>query len=512
MPEGGWLRETLIEGWRDYTLLLVVGLVVAAAVRARAAKGARSRASMRGTAIFLLLHIASLPLLGYLAAGGHDSYGSWRLLSITLATFAAVTILLAILFDGILRGLRFEAPRLMQDMVAAGAYLIAFFILLSAWGVNLGGLIATSAVLTAVIGFSLQDTLGNLMGGMALQMERSVRPGDWVKVGDVVGKVLEVRWRQTTIETRNWETVIVPNSLLSKNQFTILGRRHGQPLQLRRSIEFNTDYRFPPADVIRTVEEALRRAPIQSVAAEPQPDCVLLDLRDSFYTFRARYYLTDLNRDDPIDSLVRGRIDTALRRAGIPLTLPAQAVFVTNETEERRQRKEKDRDRTREDVLRRAQLFARLSDEELDRLADGLRFSPFAAGEVMTRQGAEGHDLYLIHSGRVGVRVQANGVETEVAELGPGAFFGERSLMTGDKRSATTVALTDVVCYRLPKAELEGVLKRRPEVAEELAEILARRDSELDARRQDLGQQAREQQVESDRRRLVSQIRNFFGL
>jgi small-conductance mechanosensitive channel/CRP-like cAMP-binding protein len=512
MPEGGWLHETLQEAWRDYTLLLVIGLIVAAAVRVRASRATRSRASMRGTAIFLLLHIASLPLLGYLAAGGHESYRSWHLLSITFATFAGVTIGLAILFDGILRGLRVEIPRLMQDMVAAGTYLVAFFVLLSAWGVNLGGLIATSAVLTAVIGFSLQDTLGNLMGGMALQMERSVRPGDWVRVGDVVGKVLEVRWRQTTLETRNWETVIVPNSVLSKNQFTILGRRLGQPLQLRRAIEFNTDYRFPPTDVIRTVEEALRRAPIQSVAGEPLPDCVLLDLRGSFYTFRARYYLTDLNRDDPVDSLVRNRIDTALRRAGIPLTLPAQAIFLTTESEERRERKAKDRDRTREDVLRRAHLFAKISDEELDALADGLRFSPFAAGEVMTRQGADGHDLYFIHHGRVSVRVQANGVESEVAELGPGAFFGERSLMTGDKRSATTVAVTDVVCYRLPKAELEGILKRRPELAEELAEILARRENELDARRQDLNQQAREQHIENDRRRLVSQIRDFFGL
>lgn len=512
MPQGGWLHETLKEAWGDYTLFLVVGLLVAAAVRSRASRSARSRASMRGTVFFLLLHILSLPLLGYLAAGGHDSYRSWHLISITFAAFAGVTILLAILFDGVLRGLRFETPRLMQDILAAGAYLVTFFVLLSAWGVNLGGLIATSAVLTAVIGFSLQDTLGNLMGGMALQMERSVQPGDWVRVGDVVGKVLEVRWRQTTLETRNWETVVVPNSFLAKNQFMVLGRRQGQPVQLRRSIEFNTDYRFSPAEVIRTVEEALRRAPMQAVAAEPPADCVLLDMRGSFYTFRVRYYLTDLNRDDPIDSLVRNRIDVALRRAGIPLTMPAQAVFLTSESEARRQRKARDRDRTREEVLRRVQLFEKLSDEELDTLADGLRFSPFSAGEVMTRQGAEGHDLYLIHQGRVGVRVQGGGVETEVAELGPGAFFGERSLMTGEMRSATTVALTDVVCYRLPKAELETILKRRPELADELAEILARRENELDARRQHSSSAAREQRVESDRRRLVSQIRDFFGL
>src|SRR5690606_3646306 len=205
-------------------------------------------------------------------------------------------------------------------------YLIAGITLLSGWGFNVGGLIATSAVLTAVIGFSLQDTLGNLMAGMALQAEKSVRPGDWIKVGDQVGQVLEVRWRQTTIETRNWETVIVPNSYLAKNQFMILGRKRGEPVQWRRWVHFQVDYRFSPTDVMRTVEEALRRAPITGVAREPAPDCIHMDMRGSFHTFAVRYYLTDLLRDDPTDSLVRTRIGSALRRAGIPLTMPAQAV------------------------------------------------------------------------------------------------------------------------------------------------------------------------------------------
>src|SRR5207237_1194921 len=82
-------------------------------------------------------------------------------------------------------------------------------------GVNLSGIVATSAVVTAVIGFSLQDTLGNVMGGMALQMERSIGVGDWVRLGDVEGVVREIRWRQTSIETRNWDTVVIPNSVLT---------------------------------------------------------------------------------------------------------------------------------------------------------------------------------------------------------------------------------------------------------------------------------------------------------
>src|SRR5688500_18393069 len=229
---------------------------------------------MRGTALFLLLHVASLPLLGYLSVEEHDAYETARLFSLTLATFAGITALLAILFDGVLRG---RAPRIVQDVVAAASYLIGGFFLLSAWGLNLSGLIATSAVLTAVIGFALQDTLGNLIGGMALQIEKSIRPGDWVLIGDKEGRVLEIRWRQISIETRDWETVIVPNSGLAKSQFIVLGRRHGEPIQHRRSVQFHIDYRHSPDAVIKAVETALRRAPITGVAQQPAPDCVLVD-------------------------------------------------------------------------------------------------------------------------------------------------------------------------------------------------------------------------------------------
>jgi small-conductance mechanosensitive channel/CRP-like cAMP-binding protein len=512
VAETDWLSATLAEAWADLTLILVLGFVAAVAIRSREARSARSRASMKGTGFLLFLHVASLPMLGYFQAVGDPSYATWRQLSITIATIAGITIGLAILFDGILRWVRADVPRIVQDVVAAGAFVVGALFLLSGWGVNLSGLIATSAVLTAVIGFSLQDTLGNLMGGMTLQMEKSVRPGDWIQIGDRVGRVLEVRWRQTTIETRDWETIILPNSMLAKNQFVILGRRFGQPTQLRRKVRFDIDYRFSPTDVIRLVEEALRRAPIEGVSADPPPDCVHIDMRGSFNSYTSRYFLSDLQRDEPIDSRVRTRIFFALRRAGIPLNVPAHAIFMTSDTEERRQRKERDLDQSREDVLRSAELFQALSAEEIDQLSDSLRYSPFSAAEVMTRQGSEGHDLYLIHRGEVSVRIGAEGIEREVATLGAGTFFGERSLMTGDPRSATTVAKTDVECYRLAKADLEKVLKARPELAEAMAEILAHREAELSSHRADATRESRERHIASQKRQIVGKIRSFFGL
>jgi CRP-like cAMP-binding protein len=343
-------------------------------------------------------------------------------------------------------------------------------------------------------------------------MDDSIRPGDWLRFGDATGRVVEVRWRQTTIETRNWETVVIPNAQLAKNPFVVLGRRVGAPIQWRRWIHFNVDFRHRPNDVIRVVDAALVRAPIEGVAREPAAHCVHMDMRESFNSYAARYYLTDLARDDPTDSLVRTRVILALERAGIALTMPAHAVVLTQETAERKVEKARAADERGVAALRATEIFATLTDAEIHELSEGLRFSPFAAGETLTRQGDVGHDLYLVESGRVSVRVTLDGQVREIAVIEPGQFFGERSLMTGDARSATTVALGDVVCWRLAKPDLETLIKRRPQLADEIGETLARRAAALDAARQELSLAAQARALDADRRQLTSKIRSFFGL
>jgi small-conductance mechanosensitive channel/CRP-like cAMP-binding protein len=506
-----WLHNALGEAWASFTPLLWAGLALAAFVRRKRGQQQGGR-GVRGAAVLLILHACSLPLLGELAARGSAAYIDARLVSLALASFAGIDIALLLVFDGLLHGLGMRSPRILSDLIAALGYTVATFVLLTYRGVNLSGLIATSAVLTAVIGFSLQDTLGNIMGGIALQLENSVRVGDWIAVDDRIGRVVEIRWRQTTLETRNWETLVVPNSLLSKNRIVVLGRRTGEPLQWRRCVWFNVDFRYPPATVIAEVEGALRLGQIPNVATEPPPNCVLMDFDASFHRFAVRYWLTDLAVDDPTDSVVRQRILAALQRAEIPLSIPAQAVFVTKESQERKQRKQShDLDRRRS-ALREVDLFEALPEAELDELARGLDYAPFAAGETITQQGSQGHHIYLVVSGRVGISVRTGEVEQQVATLEPGAFFGERSLMTGEPRNATAVAQTEVACFRLDKAVFHNVLVRRPQLADECAEILSRRESELSALRADLDRRAREAALADRRRKLGETIRGFFGI
>ncbi len=77
-------------------------------------------------------------------------------------------------------------------------------------------LLLSNRVNAGVIGLSFQDTLMNVMGGMALQMERAIGVGDWIRIDGQEGVVTDIRWRHTSIETRNWDTIVIPNSVLRR--------------------------------------------------------------------------------------------------------------------------------------------------------------------------------------------------------------------------------------------------------------------------------------------------------
>ncbi|MBI3183984.1 MAG: mechanosensitive ion channel [Myxococcales bacterium] len=505
------LWEGIASEASDDRTLYLAGTLLASLALVKAASIGPVR--VKGLLFFFAMHLVCLPIAGALRASGSASHPYVQLLCLVFGVVAAVGMCTAVLFGVVLPLLRLRTPRILQDIVVAGASLLAVFGLATRLVPNLTGLIATSAVLTAVIGLSLQDALTNLMGGLALQLDNAFEVGDWVKVGEVVGRVTEIRWRYTAVETRNWETAIIPNSALIKNQVMVLGRRHGQPVQLRRWVYFNVDFRHQPSDVIEVADNAVRAAKIDFVAREPAPNCVLMELHDSTARYALRYWLTDLAADDPTDSQVRTCLYFALKRAGIPLSIPAHALFVTEESQDRKALKSREDLANRLAALGRLDLFRELGEEDRADLAKRLRYAPFTNGEVITRQGAEAHWLYLIIDGEVSVRVSAdNGLEREVARLRTGDFFGEMSLMTGERRSATVVALRDVECYRLDKNAFEEVIRRRPELAEDVAEILARRRRELTAAKEGLDQESNSRQLAEDKRDILGKIRQFFGL
>jgi CRP-like cAMP-binding protein len=226
-----------------------------------------------------------------------------------------------------------------------------------------------------------------------------------------------------------------------------------------------------------------------------------------------RYWLENLAIDDPTDSVMRTRIYFALKRVNIPLSMPAHAVFLTEESSERREVKNRRDMSHRVDALSKVDLFSVISEEERRHLAESLNHAPFTAGEKITHQNAVAHWLYMIFKGEASVRVAVDGKhEQEVARLKEGDFFGEMSLLTGARRSATVVALTDVDCYRLDRAAFKELLDHRPEVAVQVADILAKRKVELEAVRDNLDHVAQRERMHTMRSDLLKKIRHFFAL
>jgi CRP-like cAMP-binding protein len=279
-------------------------------------------------------------------------------------------------------------------------------------------------------------------------------------------------------------------------------------------VHFNVDFRYSPPDVINTVQSALRAEPIPNIARSPQPDCILLDFKESYAHYAVRYWLTDLALDDPTNSVIRTRIYFALRRVDIPFSMPAHSIFVTDDDASRRQRKSREEITDRTDAIGELELFATLTEDERRKLASGLKYAPFVRGEAMTRQGAEAHWLYLITKGEAEVRVSIDGSKSSerVATLDAGDFFGEMGLMTGEPRSATVIALTDVECYRLDKETFQDTLMSRPEIAEDISDILARRRVELEATREGLTDETKKLRIRHHQIDLLKRIQNFFTL
>ena len=366
--------------------------------------------------------------------------------------FCLISLAGVAFFRAVLPAIGVTAPRILQDVVVAVTYLVWTLFFLRAVGFDPSQLLATSTVLTAVIGFSMQDTLGNILAGLAIQVDQSIHKGDWIKVDDLVGKVVETRWRCTTIETRNWETVLIPNSVLMKNKFLVLGRRSGEPVQWRRWVYFNVDFRTTPKKVIDTVVDAIRGADIQRVSKKPEPSCVLMDFTESYGRYAVRYWLTDLAVDDPTDSEVRAHVFAALQRAGISLSIPAHAIFVTQETAERKNTKATQMVAQRHAALQHVELFHSLTPDELDQIALHLIPAPFSKGDVMTKQGDQAHWLYILISGRADVMLTKDNETVKISELGPGSVFGEMGLMTGEPRATTVIAQSRAECFRLDKS------------------------------------------------------------
>jgi small-conductance mechanosensitive channel/CRP-like cAMP-binding protein len=511
-PPAGWqpheLWDNLARDAAAHRTALTLGIaMLALLILGRSLLATEDRKRLRIALGCFFLFFVGWPLRAWsLSLGELSHYDTLVVAANVLLAWGTIGVGGLLVFD--LMGKRAGIPKILRDLTITIGSVAALVILLSRSGVNLLSIITTSAVLTAVIGLALQNTLADLMSGIALQLDSTFTIGDWIKVDKdgQVGLVREVRWRSTVIETRNGDLITMPNGVITKSviqNFQKDGREN------RRWVYFNVHMRHPPNQVIETVAGALKSIP--NVSEKTPPDCVLMDFGDSWGRYAVRYRLVDFRPDDPTDSAVRTRVWYALHRANIELTYPAQNIFVT-QLDDQRDKKKVDLEKARRmDALNRVSFFAPLSPTDRQSLARGMRHEVFGPGEVIIRAGEPGASLYLLRSGDVSVKIGVDGLEREVAILEPGKFFGEMSLMTGAPRTATVVAKHDAECYVVDKGMFEEIVRHNPELLSEIGRLLHDRQMELEGTRDDLSAEAHATRAAAQNA-FLSRVKSFFGL
>lgn len=354
-------------------------------------------------------------------------------------------------------------PAIVQDAIVIGLLLIVATFVFNEQ------LLTTSAVGAVVVGFALQDTLGNAFAGLAIQSERPFNIGHWIKVGDYEGRVAEVTWRATKIRTKSDNFIVVPNNIIAKEAIT----NYSEPAApTRLEVDIGASYAATPPAVKAAMLEAL--AHCSHVLQAPAPEVLLVGFGDSAITYRAHFWIANYELDDRARDQVRVAMYYAFGRHRIEIPYPIQAQYdmevrPPDHAAERRQR---------EEMLAGVDLFATLTDAQRSEIAAVTVPKTYGDGETIVREGHPGESMYVVSSGRVAVLIGAD--MREVAIIERGGYFGEMSLLTGEPRTATVVARGETVVLELGAELFRRVAEESPNTVEQVGLAAVTRRAELD--------------------------------
>jgi small-conductance mechanosensitive channel len=447
-----------------------VAILIALVLRAEPLRRLRS--------LTLPLILTAVAALGHLVAqtlGVDEEVTRWTFVALVLAVaFLVARGALLVIFDWVLvQRMGVKPPRLMREVVALLVYLGLAALILRSMGVEVTGLVATSAVITVVVGLALQQTLGNLLAGLALVWEQRLRIGTWVELDDTVGLVEQTGWRSLVLRTRLRERLLIPNSDVAAARVTILGegeRAVAVPVRL------GVAYGVPP-DAAKEVFRQVA-ADIPGVLAEPAPQILTAEFADSAVVYECRLWtLTPWRREDLTDQFLT-RAHAALTRAGMEIPFPQRTLHRAIRPQPR------DTAEHRRQTLAGCELFHELSETALDNLADGSRMCRFAPGEAAVRTGETSTALYLVATGTAVVDQGGR----QIGTLGEGDFFGETAFLSGVPRTATVRAADGPIeVVEIDEPCLRSLLEEHEELADHLAEKIAQRRLEAEELRDETG-------------------------
>ncbi|MAW08432.1 MAG: mechanosensitive ion channel protein [Halobacteriovoraceae bacterium] len=301
-----------------------------------------SNPSLRKLASWMLWVYATLAVFNLVddAAKVLDSIafdlGSWHLsLLVVLKAVVMATALLTLarMGSGLAeRGLRSNEDLSPSMQVLAGKavqvllYGVAFLIVIRSIGFDLTGLAVLSGAVGVGIGFGLQKVVSNLVSGIIILMDRSIKPGDVISLGETFGWINALGARYVSVVTRDGKEYLIPNEDLITSQ--VVNWSHSNRF-VRLDIHFGTSYDDDPHEVRRIAIEATKAVSRVLDGPGRTPVCHIVGFGDSSVDYILRFWI-----DDPTGGLtnIRGNVFLALwdafKKNGISIPFPQREVRV----------------------------------------------------------------------------------------------------------------------------------------------------------------------------------------
>jgi small-conductance mechanosensitive channel/CRP-like cAMP-binding protein len=395
----------------------------------------------------------------------------------------------------------YELSSLIRNVLSIVIYIAAFFVIFNSQypNINLGALFTTSTILGIVLGLALQDSLGNLFAGIAMQADQPFQVGDVINIFNKGTGVVEgVTWRGVKIRTFANKVVAISNSALAKEAIEVAPRDNLNA----RTVNFSTLYSDSPARTQQLVRDAVRQC--ENVSSKMRPVVRIRNLGDSGLEWEVKYWSDDYTKYNDTDALIRQRIWYVFQRERIEFPYQTRTLHIETKTQD------KTFEETPNHILERisnVSIFAPLSDEETDKIAQAALVRVFAPGEPIVRKGQAGGSMFVVHRGGVKIQISENGFPKTINTLHEGDIFGEMGLFTGEPRTANVVAEKETEVLEIKQTALKPVLEENPQLVATLSRTIAERRALLDQKHDEV--QAAKEDVEKG---IFDSIKRFFGL
>ena len=464
-----------------------------------------------GVPLGVLFQLFCLTLAFYAAMWFYGVQADWRnhvgAVLFLLSTAFFVALLDRYLWDAYWeKKRRATIPHFLRQVVALFIYLIALLLVLSvgyhAEG-QLRGILAGSGIAAIVLGFATQDLFGGIIAGIALQISKPYKVGDWLHIQDRFAEVMEINWRSTRLRTNDGIYLDIPNYQIARNP--IINLHYPTEIHAMR-LRVGVDYDVPP----NRVKDALHRAAVnaEGVVPEPPVKVFVMDFADSSVIYEIKFSMGNHRAYNDVCDAIRTNIWYEFRRQQITIPFPIRTLQI-----QRGPKRTGDPQLEARAILRSEPLFDCMTD---DQLANVLLNSPiyrYGRGERLIQEGDAGDSMFVMLRGTAAVSVARNGTSVRVGGMRQGDCFGEFSLLTGEPRSATIRAENDCEVLEISKPIMAEVLRESPECLSALSELLAKRKLEGEGIVQEAARPHEHENRESEyRSSFLRRLRTVFEL